>query len=124
MPRPALQDLQPPPRGLSAALARGLALLLVAAVAAHAGDFAALSRCLARASGTDASAPRPWPLALARVVRGLVEVEIAREVVASRGPALGRPTKALPPTPVSSRVVLARDRVDLARLDLPPPARA
>lgn len=118
--------LPTPARGFSSALARGLALLLVAAVATHAaaGDFAALSRSITRGVGNEATSVRLWSLAFARAVRRMAESERSQASAAVRWPTLQSREPADRAWAPAGPAVLASDRVDLRRLDLPPPARA
>jgi hypothetical protein len=122
MNRPELEQPQSATRGLAAALARGLALLLVAAVTAQAGDFASLSRTMTRGAGTEAAAMRHWSLSFVRAVRGLTESDPARSDAAERGPLVVEPRFTRVPHPPTGRAVLPGERVHLSRLDLPPPA--
>jgi hypothetical protein len=124
MDRPVPEQTPASSRGFSGALARGLALLLVAAVAAHAADAGALCRTLSRGVGAEASALRWWPPAFVRVVRGVSESEWIRGAWTQRG-LTGSPAGASGTCRrAEGRAVLARERVVILRLDLPPPIAA
>ncbi|MBM4108953.1 MAG: hypothetical protein FJ255_09140 [Phycisphaerae bacterium] len=112
-------------RGFSGALARGLALLLVAAVAAHAsaGEFASLSRTISRGVGTEATSVRAWSIAFARAVRRLAESDQSQPGARAHGPSIDNREGALPACRPESRALPVCDGMVLTRLDLPPPAR-